>query len=122
MSLKCAHQREFGAISLKQTEMELVIEAKDKEHAMRLVCELESAGFKVDYAKNCLTAPSTEKKLFKALLYLVFEPLPLRYILKRLRGVRSTGLCSVLSGGSHRMCHLRCIPWAAWKIVWDPID
>ncbi len=50
--IEMRHQREFGAISLKQTEMELVIEAKDKEHAMRLVCELESAGFKVDYAKT----------------------------------------------------------------------
>ncbi|WP_262695389.1 threonine ammonia-lyase [Kordiimonas aquimaris] len=48
--LEVRHQREFGAISLKQTEMELVVEAKDKEHAMRLVHALEAADFKVEYA------------------------------------------------------------------------
>ena len=48
--IEMRHQREFGALSLKQTEMELVVEAKDKEHAMRLVTALEAAEFKVDYA------------------------------------------------------------------------
>ena len=48
--IEMRHQREFGAISLKQTEMELVIEAKDKEHAMRLVRALEADDFKVEYA------------------------------------------------------------------------
>lgn len=48
--LEMRHQREFGAISLKQTEMELVIEAKDQDHAQALVHALEAADFKVDYA------------------------------------------------------------------------
>ena len=48
--LEMRHHREFGAISLKQTEMELVIEAKDQEHAQALVHALEAADFKVDYA------------------------------------------------------------------------
>lgn len=48
--LEMRHHREFGAISLKQTEMELVIEAKDQEHAQSLVHALEAAHFKVDYA------------------------------------------------------------------------
>ena len=48
--LEMRHHREFGAISLKQTEMELVIEAKDQEHAQALVHALEDADFKVDYA------------------------------------------------------------------------
>ena len=50
--IEMRHHREFGAISLKQTEMELVIEAKDEEHAQRLVTALEAEGFKVDYAKT----------------------------------------------------------------------
>ncbi len=50
--IEMRHHREFGAISLKQTEMELVIEAKDGEHAQALVNALEAAGFKVDYAKT----------------------------------------------------------------------
>ncbi|TNE62108.1 MAG: threonine ammonia-lyase [Alphaproteobacteria bacterium] len=50
--IEMRHQREFGAISLKLTEMELVVETKDREHAMRLVAALEDAGFKVDYAKT----------------------------------------------------------------------
>lgn len=50
--IEMRHHREFGAISLKQTEMELVIEAKDQEHAQRLVNALEAAGFEVDYAKT----------------------------------------------------------------------
>lgn len=48
--IEMRHQREFGALSLKQTEMELVIEAKDKDHALSLVRALEAAEFKVDYA------------------------------------------------------------------------
>ncbi len=50
--IEMRHHREFGAISLKQTEMELVIEAKDEEHAQSLVTALEAEGFKVDYAKT----------------------------------------------------------------------
>ncbi|WP_417456892.1 threonine ammonia-lyase [Kordiimonas sp.] len=50
--IEMRHQREFGALSLKQTEMELVIEAKDRDHAQALVDALEDAGFKVDYAKT----------------------------------------------------------------------
>ncbi|MEX0298629.1 MAG: threonine ammonia-lyase, partial [Kordiimonas sp.] len=50
--IEMRHHREFGAISLKQTEMELVIEAKDQDHAQRLVNALEATGFKVDYAKT----------------------------------------------------------------------
>jgi len=50
--IEMRHQREFGALSLKQTEMELVIEAKDKTHAERLVAALEEEGFLVDYAKT----------------------------------------------------------------------
>lgn len=48
--IEMRHQREFGALSLKQTEMELVVEAKDKSHALQLVQALEDAAFKVDYA------------------------------------------------------------------------
>lgn len=50
--IEMRHHREFGAISLKQTEMELVIEAKDQAHAQALVHALEAADFKVDYAKT----------------------------------------------------------------------
>jgi len=50
--IEMRHHREFGAISLKQTEMELVIEAKDGDHAQALVHALEAEGFKVDYAKT----------------------------------------------------------------------
>ncbi len=50
--IEMRHQREFGALSLKQTEMELVIEAKDQAHAQALVHALEAADFKVDYAKT----------------------------------------------------------------------
>jgi len=50
--IEMRHHREFGAISLKQTEMELVIEAKDQDHAQQLVNALEKAQFKVDYAKT----------------------------------------------------------------------
>ncbi len=46
------HQREFGAVSLKLTEMELVVETKDRAHADQLVTALEEAGFKVDSAKT----------------------------------------------------------------------
>jgi len=50
--IEMRHHREFGALSLKQTEMELVIEAKDQHHAQALVHALEAADFKVDYAKT----------------------------------------------------------------------
>ncbi|MBV1901522.1 MAG: pyridoxal-phosphate dependent enzyme, partial [Kordiimonadaceae bacterium] len=50
--IEMRHHREFGAISLKQTEMELVIEAKDQDHAQSLVTALEEANFKVDFAKT----------------------------------------------------------------------
>jgi len=50
--IEMRHHREFGALSLKQTEMELVIEAKDQEHAQSLVHALEAANFKVDFAKT----------------------------------------------------------------------
>jgi threonine dehydratase len=50
--IEMRHHREFGALSLKQTEMELVIEAKDQEHAQALVTALEAADFKVDFAKT----------------------------------------------------------------------
>jgi len=50
--IEMRHHREFGALSLKQTEMELVIEAKDQDHAQALVHALEDANFKVDFAKT----------------------------------------------------------------------
>lgn len=50
--IEMRHHREFGALSLKQTEMELVIEAKDQDHAQALVHALEDADFKVDFAKT----------------------------------------------------------------------
>jgi len=50
--IEMRHHREFGALSLKQTEMELVIEAKDRAHAQALVHALEAADFKVDFAKT----------------------------------------------------------------------
>ncbi len=50
--IELRHQREFGAVSLKMTEMEMVIEAKDKAHADRVVVGLEKAGFKVEQAKT----------------------------------------------------------------------
>ncbi|GHF26974.1 threonine ammonia-lyase [Kordiimonas sediminis] len=50
--IELRHQREFGAVSLKMTEMELVIEAKDKDHANKLITALEQKGFKVSAAKT----------------------------------------------------------------------
>ncbi|WP_374764637.1 threonine ammonia-lyase [Yunchengibacter salinarum] len=50
--IEVKHQREFGAISLKMTEMELVVETKDREHADRLVTVLEEEGFQVSLAKT----------------------------------------------------------------------
>ncbi|WND02534.1 threonine ammonia-lyase [Temperatibacter marinus] len=50
--LELRHQREFGAVSLKMTEMEMVIEAKDKAHADLVVVQLEEAGFIVSEAKT----------------------------------------------------------------------
>lgn len=45
--LELRHQREFGAVSLKMTEMEMVVEAKDKAHSAQVITSLEEAGFTV---------------------------------------------------------------------------
>ena len=50
--LEMRHQREFGALSLKQTEMELVVETKDKAHADELLKGLHSEGFTVAFAQT----------------------------------------------------------------------
>lgn len=50
--IEMRHQREFGALSLKQTEMELVVESKDKDHANRLLNALEKEGFTVSFAQT----------------------------------------------------------------------
>ena len=50
--LEMRHQREFGALSLKQTEMELVVETKDKAHADELLKGLDEAGFSVAFAQT----------------------------------------------------------------------
>jgi len=50
--LEMRHQREFGALSLKQTEMELVVETKDKAHADELLEGLHSEGFTVAFAQT----------------------------------------------------------------------
>ncbi|WP_308909740.1 threonine ammonia-lyase [Pseudokordiimonas caeni] len=50
--IEVKHQREFGAVSLKMTEMELVVETKDRAHADRLVEALEAVGFSVSAAKT----------------------------------------------------------------------
>ncbi len=50
--LEVKHQREFGAVSLKMTEMELVVETKDRAHAAKLVTALEESGFNVNSAKT----------------------------------------------------------------------
>ncbi|MEO0930836.1 MAG: pyridoxal-phosphate dependent enzyme, partial [Pseudomonadota bacterium] len=41
------HQRMMQSVSLKQAELEIVIEARDKEHVADTVRELREAGFKV---------------------------------------------------------------------------
>ena len=50
--IEMRHQREFGALSLKMTEMELVVETKDQDHARVLLAALEEAHFVVDMAKT----------------------------------------------------------------------
>ncbi|RMB08483.1 threonine ammonia-lyase [Eilatimonas milleporae] len=50
--IEVQHQREFGAISLKMTEMELVVETKDRAHADRLRTALEEQGFQVESART----------------------------------------------------------------------
>lgn len=50
--LELRHQREFGAVSLKMTEMEMVIEAKDKIHSDMVISRLEAVGFVVTEAKT----------------------------------------------------------------------
>ncbi len=50
--IEMRHQREFGALSLKQTEMELVVESKDKDHANKLLNALERDGFTVSFAQT----------------------------------------------------------------------
>ena len=41
------HQRMMQSVSLKQAELEIVIEARDKEHVADTVGQLRDAGFKV---------------------------------------------------------------------------
>jgi len=41
------HQRQFAAAPVKYTEIELVIETKDRAHSDKLVAALEAAGFEV---------------------------------------------------------------------------
>ncbi|MDP5086153.1 MAG: threonine ammonia-lyase [Yoonia sp.] len=41
------HQRMMQSVSLKQAELEIVIEARDKQHVIETVDELRSAGFRV---------------------------------------------------------------------------
>lgn len=50
--IEVKHQREFGAVSLKMTEMELVVETKDRNHTDRLITGLEEDGFVVESAKT----------------------------------------------------------------------
>lgn len=50
--IEVRHQREFGALSLKMTEMELVVETKDQAHAQDLFLALEESGFAVSAAKT----------------------------------------------------------------------
>jgi threonine dehydratase len=41
------HQRMMQSVSLKQAELEIVIEARDKAHVLETVAELRAAGFRV---------------------------------------------------------------------------
>ena len=50
--LEVGHRRELGAISLKYTEMELMLETKDREHTLRVIEMLENEGFTVKEAWN----------------------------------------------------------------------
>lgn len=50
--IEVRHQREFGALSIKMTEMELVVETKDREHSQQLIDQLEAAGYDVQNART----------------------------------------------------------------------
>jgi len=45
--IEVIHQRMMQSVSLKQAELEIVIEARDQQHVADTVAELRSAGFKV---------------------------------------------------------------------------
>ncbi len=45
--MEVKHSREYGAVSLKYTELEIVVETKDREHTDDLIAGLEKAGFEV---------------------------------------------------------------------------
>jgi threonine dehydratase len=45
--VEVAHQRMFSALSAKSTEIEIVVEARDREHSERIVQALADEGFKV---------------------------------------------------------------------------
>ena len=45
--IEVIHQRMMQSVSLKQAELEIVIEARDKQHVIETVAELRSAGFRV---------------------------------------------------------------------------
>ncbi len=52
--IEVIHQRMMQSVSLKQAELEIVIEARDQAHVDETVAELQSAGFRVR-AKSDLT-------------------------------------------------------------------
>ncbi|MDC1398988.1 threonine ammonia-lyase [Yoonia sp.] len=45
--IEVIHQRMMQSVSLKQAELEIVIEARDQQHVIETVAELRQAGFKV---------------------------------------------------------------------------
>lgn len=45
--MEVKHGREYGAMSLKYTELEIVVETKDRAHTEALIIGLENAGFEV---------------------------------------------------------------------------
>jgi threonine dehydratase len=45
--IEVIHQRMMQSVSLKQAELEIVIEARDKDHVVETVTQLRDAGFKV---------------------------------------------------------------------------
>ena len=45
--IEVIHQRMMQSVSLKQAELEIVIEARDQQHVQDTVAELKAAGFKV---------------------------------------------------------------------------
>lgn len=45
--MEVEHHRDFGAVSLKYTEMEIVIETKDRAHFKQVITSLENDGFPV---------------------------------------------------------------------------